>query len=47
MKITARHGSNAVRYCVAAALGTALVAAPAMADEDTLEEITVTAQKRE
>jgi len=47
VKITARHGSNAVRYCVAAALGTALVAAPAMADEDTLEEITVTAQKRE
>jgi len=47
VKTTARHGSNAVRYCVAAALGTAFIAAPAMADEDTLEEITVTAQKRE
>ncbi len=47
MKTTARHRSNVVRYYVAAALGTALVGGPAMAQEDTLEEIVVTAQKRE
>jgi iron complex outermembrane receptor protein len=34
-------------YYVVAAMGTALVAGPAMAQEDTLEEIVVTAQKRE
>jgi iron complex outermembrane receptor protein len=44
-----RHRPNLVRYYVAAALGTAFVAGPALAQEqqDTLEEITVTAQKRE
>ena len=47
MKTTARLSSNLVRYSVAAALGTALVG-PALAQEaDTLEEIIVTAQKRE
>ncbi len=38
---------NLVRYSVAAALGTAWVGGPAMAQEQTLEEIVVTAQKRE
>ena len=47
MKTIARHRSNVVRYYVAAALGTTLVGVPAMAQEDTLEEIVVTAQKRE
>src|SRR5215831_3815586 len=42
------HRSNLVRYYVAAALGTAIVAAPVMAaGEESLEEIVVTAQKRE
>jgi iron complex outermembrane receptor protein len=47
VKKVVRQRSNLVRYYVAAALGTALVAGPALADEETLEEITVTAQKRE
>ena len=47
MKTTVKHRSNVVRYYVAAALGTAWVG-PAMAqDQQTLEEIVVTAQKRE
>jgi iron complex outermembrane receptor protein len=45
VETTVKHRSNIVRYCVAAALGTALVG-PAMA-QDSLEEIVVTAQKRE
>jgi iron complex outermembrane receptor protein len=40
------HRSNLVRYFVAAALGTAFVG-PALAQDQTLEEIVVTAQKRE
>ena len=49
MKKTARHRSNVVRYYVAAAMGTALAAVPAFAQDqgDTLEEVIVTAQKRE
>ena len=47
MKTTARHRSNLVRYYVAAALCTAMVGGPAMAQDQTLEEIVVTAQKRE
>jgi len=38
--------NKTVTCAVAAALGTALVG-PAWADDETLEEITVTAQKRE
>ncbi len=47
METTVKHRSNLVRYYVAAALGAALVS-PALAQEETqtLEEITVTAQKR-
>ena len=33
VKMTARHGSYAVRYCVAVALGTTFVAMPAIADD--------------
>ena len=48
MKTTARHRTNVLRYSVAAALGTTLIAGPAFAaDEETLEEVVVTAQKRE
>ncbi|HEX5162748.1 MAG TPA: TonB-dependent receptor [Steroidobacteraceae bacterium] len=48
MKTTARNRSNVLRYYVAAALGSTLIAAPAWAaDEETLEEVVVTAQKRE
>src|SRR5512144_1370001 len=48
VKTTATHRSNPVRYYVAAALGTVLVGGQALAaGEDALEEIVVTAQKRE
>ncbi|HEU4590757.1 MAG TPA: TonB-dependent receptor plug domain-containing protein, partial [Steroidobacteraceae bacterium] len=44
---TVRHHSNVIRYYVAAALGTACLGSPVMAQEQGLEEIVVTAQKRE
>jgi iron complex outermembrane recepter protein len=46
VKTTARHSASVIRYCVAVALGTAF-AGPALAQDQTLEEIVVTAQKRE
>ncbi|HET9865515.1 MAG TPA: TonB-dependent receptor, partial [Steroidobacteraceae bacterium] len=44
---TGRHHSTLLRYYVAAALGTAGLSIPALAQDQSLEEIVVTAQKRE
>jgi iron complex outermembrane recepter protein len=47
VKANARNRSDVVRYLGSFALGAALVGGPAMAQDQTLEEIVVTAQKRE